>query len=79
MHHLFIKTEQDIEDQSPDEWRWLGHRVITADGTTITMSDTAENQAEYPQQRAFGIVQFTKRNRPSGFRLACKMNQCLFN
>src|SRR5487761_324834 len=32
------------------EWRWLGHRVLCADGSTLTMPDTPENQAEYPQQ-----------------------------
>jgi len=51
MQRLLKHTGQAVEEQAPDEWRWLGHRVITADGTTVTMADTAENQAEYPQQR----------------------------
>jgi len=51
MQCLLRQTGQEVEEQAPDEWRWLGHRVITADGTTVTMADTAENQAEYPQQR----------------------------
>jgi hypothetical protein len=55
MHRLVTKTGQDIEDQSPDDWLWLGHRVVTADGTTITMSDTPENQSEYPQQRGQAV------------------------
>lgn len=29
---------------------WLGHRVYAIDGTTVTMPDTPENQATYPQQ-----------------------------
>ena len=51
MHGLLTRTGQEIEAQAPDEWLWLGHRVVTADGTTVTMADTAQNQAAYPQQR----------------------------
>lgn len=51
MHRLLTHTGQAIEEKAPDHWLWLGHRVITADGTTINMADTLENQAEYPQQR----------------------------
>jgi hypothetical protein len=28
---------------------WCGRRVFIADGSTITMADTQQNQAEYPQ------------------------------
>jgi hypothetical protein len=42
---------QHIDQQLPDEWRWQGRRVCLVDGTTITMPDTPENQAFYPQQR----------------------------
>lgn len=52
MHRLLTHTGQTIEEQAPDHWLWLGHRVMTGDGTTVTMADTAENQAAYPQQRA---------------------------
>lgn len=55
MRRLVAKTGQDIEDRAPDHWLWLGHRVVTADGTTITMADTQANQAEYPQQRGQAI------------------------
>ncbi len=51
MQRLLRHTGRAVEEQAPDGWLWLGHRVITADGTTVTMADTAENQAEYPQQR----------------------------
>ena len=51
MHRLVTHTGRAIDDKAPDHWLWLGHRVVTADGTTVTMADTAENQAEYPQQR----------------------------
>jgi Transposase DDE domain len=37
------------EQEVPDEWRWKGRRVQLVDGTTLSMPDTPENQAEYPQ------------------------------
>lgn len=40
-----------IDTQSPEEWRWQGRRVRMVDGTTVTMPDTAANQAAFPQQR----------------------------
>lgn len=42
---------QQIDQQVPDQWRWHGRRVRLVDGTTVTMPDTRENQAAYPQQR----------------------------
>jgi putative transposase len=35
--------------ETPPEWLWLGRNVVVVDGSTLTMADTAENQAEYPQ------------------------------
>ena len=32
----------------PDEWRWRGFRTLVIDGTTFSMPDSEENQAEYP-------------------------------
>lgn len=55
MHRLATKVGRDVEDSVPDHWLWLGHRVVTADGTTITMADTPANQSEYPQQRGQAI------------------------
>lgn len=52
LHRLVTETGQRIEDAAPEAWRWKGRRVIVADGTTITMADTAANQREYPQQKA---------------------------
>jgi hypothetical protein len=49
MHRLVTSSGHCIEQKSPDHWLWLGHRVITADGATVTMADTPENQTEYPQ------------------------------
>lgn len=47
--HLMQETGRAVDDEAPAEWRWLGHRVLDVDGSTITMPDTPENQAEYPQ------------------------------
>lgn len=44
-------TGQRISDQSAEHWRWHGKRVYLIDGTTVTLPDTAANQATYPQQR----------------------------
>lgn len=38
-----------LEAQVPIEQQWCGRRVRVLDGTTVLMSDTAANQAEYPQ------------------------------
>jgi hypothetical protein len=47
---LLRETGQDVADEAPSEWRWKGHRVLNVDGSTVTMTDTPENQQEYPQQ-----------------------------
>ena len=41
---------QQVDQQLPMEWRWHRRRVRLVDGTTITMPDTEENQAAFPQQ-----------------------------
>jgi DDE family transposase len=48
---LVRQTGKELEEQSPREWLWHGRPVRTVDGTTVTMPDTEENQAEYPQQK----------------------------
>jgi len=35
-----------------EPWRWLGRTVKLFDGSTVSMPDTPENQAAYPQSRA---------------------------
>lgn len=40
-----------LSTQARDSWRWRGRAVKLADGTGISMPDTAENQARYPQPR----------------------------
>jgi hypothetical protein len=43
------ETGREAQEEAPREWRWLGHRVLDVDGSTLTMPDTPANQAEYPQ------------------------------
>jgi hypothetical protein len=50
-HELVRRTARELEAQAPAEWLWHGRRVRVADGSTVTMPDTVENQAEYPQQK----------------------------
>jgi hypothetical protein len=49
---LVRRTGRDVEHRAPAEWLWQGRRVRAVDGATITMPDTPENQAEYPQQKS---------------------------
>jgi hypothetical protein len=42
-------TGRQIQDEAPPAWRWEGHTVKVVDGTTVSMPDTKENQAAYPQ------------------------------
>lgn len=46
---LVRSTGGRICDQLPQQWLWRSKRVCMVDGTTVTMPDTLENQAEYPQ------------------------------
>lgn len=40
---------QTLDAQTEPQWLWKGRRVTMFDGTTVSMPDTPENQAEYPQ------------------------------
>jgi len=48
---LVRDTGRELEAQAPAEWLWHGRPVRVADGSTLTMPDTPENQAEYPQPK----------------------------
>ena len=52
IHQLVRDTSKQIENEVPETWLWQGRRVRVADGSTITMPDTAANQAAYPQQKS---------------------------
>src|SRR5207244_12932938 len=38
-----------LDARTGPRWPWKGRRVYLFDGTTVTMPDTPENQAAYPQ------------------------------
>lgn len=44
------KTGRALHNQSHRSWRWKGHNTLIADGTTVLMADTTDNQREFPQQ-----------------------------
>jgi hypothetical protein len=49
---LTRETGRLLSAQAPRGWRWRGRCVKLADGTGISMPDTAENQVRYPQLRS---------------------------
>jgi hypothetical protein len=51
LHGLVRESGKQVEDESPEAWLWHGRKVRVVDGSTITMPDTPENQAAYPQQK----------------------------
>jgi hypothetical protein len=51
-HRLVCRTGKSLEEEAPPEWSWKGRRVRVVDGAAITMPDTPENQAEYPQMES---------------------------
>jgi len=52
VRRLAREAGQSLQRAAPEDWRWKGRRVKVADGTTVSMPDTAANQAAYPQSRA---------------------------
>lgn len=46
---LLRETGKRLHDGTPPPWQWKGRKVVLADGSTVSMSDTPENQAAYPQ------------------------------
>ncbi len=46
---LLRETGAKLHEATPSSWNWKGRRVVQADGTTVSMPDTPENQAEFPQ------------------------------
>jgi hypothetical protein len=48
---LVRETGCELQPQAEAAWLWKGRHVKIADGTTVTMPDTAANQAAYPRRR----------------------------
>jgi hypothetical protein len=46
---LTRRTAAQLQAGLPDEWKWNGRSVFVADGSHVSMPDTPENQARYPQ------------------------------
>lgn len=51
LQRLVPEIAESLEQQVPLAQQWCGRRVRVCDGTTLLMSDSAANQAEYPQHR----------------------------
>src|SRR4051794_2652197 len=49
---LATRTAQQLQAAAAREWNWNGRRVFIADGSHVSMPDTEENQARYPQPEA---------------------------
>jgi hypothetical protein len=46
---LAKRTAQQLQASVAEEWKWNGRRVFIADGSHVSMPDTPQNQASYPQ------------------------------
>src|SRR6059058_3126279 len=49
LRSLARRTAQQLQASLPDGWTWHGRSVFIADGSHVSMPDTEENQASYPQ------------------------------
>jgi hypothetical protein len=46
---LARETGEIVANGAPHWWHWQGRRVRLVDGATVTLADTKENRAAYPQ------------------------------
>lgn len=49
METMSRKVAANLEKKAPLDWLWRDRNVKIVDGSTLTMADTAVNQAEWPQ------------------------------
>jgi hypothetical protein len=49
LRSLARRTAQQLQAGLPEGWKWNGRNVFVADGSHVSMPDTQENQASYPQ------------------------------
>lgn len=52
IRRLSCELADGCEQAVPEKWLWQGRHVKLVDGSTCSMPDTPENQAEYPQHTA---------------------------
>jgi hypothetical protein len=72
LSQLARQTGRTLHDRAPEEWHWKGRRVQIADGTTVSMPDTPENQEAYPHPRTQADgVGFPQIRLVALFSLAC--------
>ena len=46
---LTRRTAEELQSAAVEQWKWNGRNVYIADGTHVSMPDTPENRARYPQ------------------------------
>jgi hypothetical protein len=46
---LAKRTAQQLQDSLPQAWKWQGRSVFIVDGSHVSMPDTEQNQARFPQ------------------------------
>jgi Transposase DDE domain len=46
---LAMRTARELQAGALQEWKWNGRNVFIADGSHVSMPDTSQNQANYPQ------------------------------
>ena len=46
---LATRTAEELQTSVGDQWKWNGRSVYIVDGSHVSMPDTAQNQAVYPQ------------------------------
>src|SRR3954451_3130307 len=49
LRSLARRTAAELEAGAAEEWRWNGRSVFIADGSYVSMPDTPQNRAIYPQ------------------------------
>jgi hypothetical protein len=49
LRSLTRQAAEELQAAAAPEWKWNGRDVFIADGSHVSMPDTSENQASYPQ------------------------------
>jgi len=44
------QTGTSLHQKTESSWKWHDYNIVIADGTTVLMADSDENQTEFPQQ-----------------------------